>query len=122
MINYLIRVTCVFIYGLITREKLDADRFIRYDFIINDLGSLTIHVNKKIFSLSSKQCQTMIKYGNYLHKSRVIVFLFSDSNLVQSVIYYRAVSVVSFWQKLPDLRSWVLIKRHSKNPYLNAFV
>lgn len=68
---------------------------------INDLGLLSIHVNKKIISLSSKQCQTMIKYGTYLHKSRVIVFLFPDSNLVQ-VIYYHNFSVVSFSTKFSD--------------------
>lgn len=79
MINYLIHVTCVFVYPLISQEKFNTDRFIAMWFIINDLGSLTIHVNKKIISLSSKRCKTMIQYGSYLHKSRVIVFMFSDS-------------------------------------------
>lgn len=72
-------------------------------FIINDLGSLTIHVNKKTISLSLKQCKTMIQYGSYLHKSRVIVFIVSDSSLCTNQWFITVPFLLSVFSEIKRL-------------------
>jgi len=55
----------------------------------------------------------MIKYGSYLHKSRVIVFLFSDSYHVQISYLLPDRLCCQFLARFTDLRSVRLDKRES---------
>lgn len=70
---------------------------------------------RKLIPLSSKRCQTMIKYGSYLHKSRVTVFRFLTAILYKSVLLQRTVSVVSFRPKFAILRSVARDKNNTLN-------
>lgn len=55
----------------------------------------------------------MIQYGSYLHKSRVIVFVFSDSSLVQINDLLRYHFCCQFLAKLNDLRAVELDKKET---------